>query len=810
MQPFGSPSLFGGILRVLIDGDPFLDLSKFWHERGRWPAKWVTHPKSLGQGAAVQAFRLRFSLSAAKKMRIHVSADERYELWLDGERMGRGPERGDRLNWFFETYDLELGAGEHVLAARTWWLNEFGPAPFAQISLRPGFLVAGEGDAGELLSTGTAKWECKLLSGCGFVKPEMAWGTGAKLHVIGSEFAWGWERGEGEGWEAVKEIGHAFGPGHLIDQPPLWVLKAGRLPAMRERRVNVGTARHVQKLEEMPKGEMVVRGSEHLAEEAKQWDAMLQRGTPLKIAARTIWRVIIDLGNYYTAYTDLVTSGGKGSSIRSWWAESLFEQVSHANAYGHGRVKGNRDQIEGKTFIGIGDTFEPDGGTGREFNTLWWEAGRYIELIVSTREEPLVIERFSLRETHYPIEWRSKFESSDGRLEQVIPMAKRVLEMCSHETYMDCPYYEQLMYVGDTRLEVLTTYSWTIDDRLPRKALRIYDESRKSPGFTQSRYPSRVQQTIPPFSLWWIGMLHDYMMWRGDRAFVADLMPGVRSVLDAFGKWKTEEGLVRGPAGWNFIDWVNGWQHGMPVDGNFGISAALNLKLAWISKQAAELEEFAGEPEMAARWRREAAEVGEACGAFWDESRGMYADDLAKKHFSEHAQCLALLGEIDGPEKRQKIIEGLLGADDLARTTVYFMHYLFEVFGKIGRIDRLIERMGLWFDLTKMGLKTVIEQPEPSRSDCHAWGAHPIYHYLATVLGIRPAKAGFEEVSIRPQLGPLEWAKGSMAHPCGSIDVEVSRRDGGMSGRVRLPEGVRGTLYLKDQSIRLNEGATVF
>src|SRR6185369_12974243 len=141
---------------------------------------------------------------------------------------------------------------------------------------------------------------------------------------------------------------------------------------------------------------------------------------------------------------------------------------------------------------------------------------RYLEILVQTTDEALTLERFVFRETHYPLELESAFEASDPRLARVMPLMLRGLQMCSHETYMDCPYYEQLMYVGDTRLEVLTTYVATRDDRLPRKALRMFDLSRRTDGLTQSRYPSRFTQIIPPFSLWWVAMVHDYALWRDD------------------------------------------------------------------------------------------------------------------------------------------------------------------------------------------------------------------------------------------------------------------------------------------------------
>ncbi len=83
---------------------------------------------------------------------------------------------------------------------------------------------------------------------------------------------------------------------------------------------------------------------------------------------------------------------------------------------------------------------------------------------------------------------------------------------------MDTPYYEQLQYVGDTRIQALISYAVAGDDRLARQAIEAFDQSRIPDGITHSRYPSSLPQNIPTFSLLWIGMVHDYWMYRPDPA----------------------------------------------------------------------------------------------------------------------------------------------------------------------------------------------------------------------------------------------------------------------------------------------------
>jgi hypothetical protein len=126
---------------------------------------WISPPAPAAPPEVV-AYRLDFHLDAAAVIRIHVSADERYALWLDGVRIGRGPERGVPSAWFYESYDLVLAAGSHVLVSCVSRLGAL--APEAQVSTLPGFLLVAEPPFAALLATGTAPWEVKSLGGCTF------------------------------------------------------------------------------------------------------------------------------------------------------------------------------------------------------------------------------------------------------------------------------------------------------------------------------------------------------------------------------------------------------------------------------------------------------------------------------------------------------------------------------------------------------------------------------------------------------------------------------------------------------------------
>jgi len=74
-----------------------------------------------------------------------------------------------------------------------------------------------------------------------------------------------------------------------------------------------------------------------------------------------------------------------------------------------------------------------------------------------------------------------------------------------------------------------------------------------------------------------------------------------------------------------------------------------------------------------------------------------------------------------------------------------------------------------------LNLTTWVEDAITERSDCHAWGAVPLYEFPHELLGVQPLKPGFTSIRIAPQPGPLTWAEGSVMKPQGLIEVKWSR-----------------------------------
>ena len=89
-----------------------------------------------------------------------------------------------------------------------------------------------------------------------------------------------------------------------------------------------------------------------------------------------------------------------------------------------------------------------------------------MQLQIDTKDEQLVIDDIYGIATGYPFKMNANFKTPATGLSKIMEVGWRTAKLCAFETYMDCPYYEQLQYVGDTRIQALVSLYNSGDDRL--------------------------------------------------------------------------------------------------------------------------------------------------------------------------------------------------------------------------------------------------------------------------------------------------------------------------------------------------------
>jgi alpha-L-rhamnosidase len=310
-------------------------------------------------------------------------------------------------------------------------------------------------------------------------------------------------------------------------------------------------------------------------------------------------------------------------------------------------------------------------------------------------------------------------------------------------------------------------------------------------------------------------------MHQSDSAVLRRNLPGARRVFKWYAQYVTPNGLLRRNPDWNFIDWV-----GTPplarnkfpsFDPASGTSCLTSLVYLGALKDAAELESALGDPTIAGDDRTKASALQSAIqNACWNQQRGLYADDPSMTVFSQHANALAVLYDVASREKAPEILRkissdhGIDAPDGVLTTSYYFSWYLVRAYEHAGLADRYFHLLETWRDLLKLHYTTWPEERGNTRSDTHAWSAHPTDDLLGIVAGVQPASPGYATVRVAPNLGRLNHLRATAMTPAGPVSVMYSRTQKGAILQVNLPERLTGTFFWNGADRHLHSGLNKF
>jgi len=600
-------------------------------------------------------------------LEFQYSADERVMFFLDGEKVGSGPERGTIQKWYMGRLILPVSEGNHVLTAR---LLAFGKeiTAFGQMSIQPGLWVQED-------SSLLGKWEVQVLLGCSFTHPKTDWAAYAHL-LADEDFNHHAIEGKGGVWETPAEFGDDR---ELL--PP-------ELPPMRDEAV-----------------------------------------TPAFRKGNGFF-----FNDYVCVYGDYRFSGT--GEVRIRWAEVGANSPDSVTEEFWTQCKpGDPNPV----FSESGDRIRLTGEPVRWID-YWWHAGRTVEITCFGGAK---LEKAEFRRTGYPWVLRKKPEvPGEIRLNNLLRKSWHTLECCTFETFMDCPYYEQLQYVSDSRLDMLAFYELTDDRRLIKKALRQFNEGVTPEGWAFCRYPSRDCENytpkigefyrihIPSFTAFYPQMVRDFTLrCPEEREFIRSLLPACRRAADYLLTCRAGNGLPR-VSGWNFIDWRPNWEYGIPPNCREGDGCSLAFITLMMLQDMAEMEGAFGTPEAQMRYAAEAEELAAAIRKnCYLPDRKCYAEHPGDSYVSEHAQVLALLALGD-----TSVIPALRSGK-LDQCSISFSFYALEAFRMFGLEKEFDGRRELYLATADDPELYTMPENFPNgwwyRSNCHAWSSHILYHTFA-------------------------------------------------------------------------------
>ena len=755
-----------------------------FNQANRWDASWICVPDTEENTAGLYLFRKTLSLETVPQtFEVHVSADNGYKLYVNRMLVSLGPAQGDIENWNYETVDLapSLIRGENIISAKVW--NEGNLKPVSQFSYRTGFILQGTNDETKIINTNES-WRCTEDKSYTPIRQSVrgyyAAGAGDKIDMNLAVKEWKSSSFDDTRWKPAKPVFERSARGMGFNTRGGWTLIPSIIPQMEMT---------PQRLISTRKSEGVSVPSSFPAEK-----------TAVTVPSNTTATILLDQSFLTNAYPTLLFSGGGNSAIVITYSEGLYDENG---------AKNNRNDIEGKTISGRQDIIISDGSENQNFTTLSWRTYRYVELKVETKDDPLVIEDFYGTFTGYPFEMNAKLVSNDKELDKMLEIGWRTARLCAVDTYMDCPYYERLQYIGDARIQMMISYYNSGDDRLAQNALNLWDNSRQKDGYTLSRYPDTQGQVIPTYSLWHVSALYDYLMHGKDRDFLKTKLLGSRQILNYFISYVDEDGSLKNVPGWNFTDWVPGWGRGTAPASEDGSSALMDLQLLLALQSATILEKTIGLQGYAVLYDKLAGEMAKTIrDKYWDDSRNLFSDTPEKDTFSQHANSLAILAGLVDSQKANVIAELMLSDATLAPASIYFRYYLHLALVKAGLGDHYTDWLDIWRKNIDLGLTTWGEtsEVETTRSDCHAWGSNPNIEFFRILLGIESDAPYFDKVKIEPYLGTIKQISGEMPHPAGKISVDYNNSENGLIAEIKLPEGISGTFVWKGKHYGLKGG----
>ncbi len=763
----------------------------------KWQANWIWYKGEQSPRNFYLYVRKEVEISApVERAEFNCTADSRYQLFINGKLIGRGPARSDPRWQSYDKYEVSpyLHPGKNVIAVL---IHHYGVGTSSYIPGRGAFLFQGEiictnGDTLSILSDDT--WKVQTSTAWHRDVPRISSSLGFQ-EIYDARLApenWTEEDFDDSEWIFAMVIG----------RPPMapWTSLVSRdIPMLLEKSVfpqailGIGECQSTE-----DRWREVSSIAELMAEEVREpldtaqmenIEAVLSDDDQYALinsSGKDVY-LVLDFGREVVGYPYLRVEGPAGIIIDLGYSEVL----------GDGEVHPNRKKVK------CVDRYTTRDGL-QTWETFSKRGFRYMQVDIHNEfSEPLKIYSIGLNFSTYPVEYRGAFNSSDELLNQIWSVGRYTLQLCMQDTYEDCPFREQALWMGDARVEALVNYYTFGDTKLIARSLRLIGQSQLPEGITRGAYPMRGSNKIADYCLLWIISLWDYYQYSGDRDLVEELYPRIKNALAFFQSHLDQYNLLSDVPGWTFIDWADLDERGEITTLNcFYYKALLD---------ASQMAQLLGEEDEVVQYQRLATEVKAAINSrlWWDEA-GVYVDcrvgDVLSKTVSQHANSLAIIYDIAGVDRQERIYSYLFAKHKsvVQPQTPYFMFYVLRSLFHTGRYQKAIETIRWrWGDMLKKGATTFWEVFGTwTGSRCHGWSAGPTMLLPAEILGIQPVAPGFKVFRIKPHTVDLVWAKGTVPTPQGDISVswqksqEESDSETSFQLKVYIPEETTGEVFI--------------
>ncbi len=682
---------------------------------------WITHP-TLGKTSGMFEFKKDFVLSDVTKKEIIICADTKYRLYVNGSFVALGPCKKSDVTTFYDKIDITeyLCAGKNTVTVSVVHLP-------SELETKDGFyyyttLKRTANAALMIEDSDISTDETWLVSKCGEYSLNMN-----LPNILSGGFDITDYNKYSRDYVNALVLSPTFydDPLNFSGEMNSWILKERPIPML--------TYTRKEFLPYVPNSE----------------------------------KFALNAGYETTGVVHLSLSGEKGSKIKILFAESYFKKSEQ------GVYKDIRDDETGVLTTQAGDFFDTVilDGNPHEYVTFSMRAFRFIQIEIEGNAK---VENIYYNEIKYPLTVDADFISSDTDSKDLWDISIRTLNNCMHDSFEDCPFYEQIEYAMDSRLQALFLRQLSPDRRLIKKCITDFYESAFPDGMIQARISAR-RQIIPGFAFHYIYMIHDYMLYDGDKEFIKSLIPSIDGILEWMDE-RMENGILGALGSWSYVDWVSTWSGGIPS--RTEPLAVYNFMYILALENAAELCEFAGRYGLAHEYQSKIDGLRKKAKEVFYNSEKKYYMDTPTGGFSMHGQIWSVLADIDNSADTKDLLERTFNDKELPICSYSMMFFVFRALEKADMYKKAYELLDGWREMIRKHCSTWVENGMHGRSECHGWGSTPIYEFASKILGVRPCAYGYETVLVNPYTEVNDFAKGTVSTTKGNISVSWKKENG--------------------------------
>ncbi len=732
---------------------------------------------------------------------LEITADLRYDLWVNGERIGFGPPRYHASTPTVDVYPLciHLRPGRNVVVVRVYSL---GKTAISSCMPQRGGLWC-RWSIGEHRVVSDRRW--KMCRDRGYAAFTARRGTSQPPNEcydaresLGDPWALDFDD---SAWPFARELE----PLPFIDalEPRDIPFFTSRLHQP-DRVISMGLLRTSHPYPEIALSEVAeaLRTAPDFplsirSEQMEKTDgrSLFVGSTATRYGSSESFYVVWDLGRLWTGYPVAHLKGPAGTIVDLCYGEHLSD----------GRVNPAKSRLNYFDRVILGD--EP-----LSHRVTWPKCARYVQAVVHGGASDL---RLEWERSSFPVERRGCFSSSSPGLDHAVELSLHTVELCMEDSYLDTPWRERGAWLGDDLIKAKAAYAYFGDYSLARRFLLQHARGQTADGQMQGKYPGNITSYVSTWTLTYPPSLLEYSIesgnWEPARSVWKHLTGLVGWMVSKF----TREGVLQAPPvlvdaetnRYNFIDWA-------PIDMR-GANAAWNAFGYHALLCSARIASKLGHTQEATHWNQLAQNLRARFQThFWDDERGVFVngvvDGKQTARWGCHENTLALLYGLASADQERRIFERLQQEDlqrifvadeedydaelpDLGKIptvslalsryrwpeekmvplgTPYFAMYWLEALCRTGltvEAQRFIETR--WGDLARQGATSVWETWDMRQSLSHAWSCSPAVICVRYFAGVQRLDDSGIRYAVLPSPGLLTRLHCRVATRLGILQV---------------------------------------